>query len=388
MGKKLLRVAFIHNEKKLGTGAHFINDLMAVRLREAGVKVKNFYPKSPLLDAPLHMKGISNILFFYSLLEHKDEILKYDLIQGTTYTPLAFLPFSIPVVSHFGSTSWGFLKSVPMAKDLEPPLRKIWLTLKKDGAIRELNLRTRRPLQDVAEIEKLVALRANSVIATSDIVRKDLLDIGVLSENVYVVPNAIEDYWFKQQPMALTENPSLIFLGRIGGDVFTLKLKGMDRLIDLYQHFPAVQKLTIGITTNQKLVSWFNQKIPSHLFYPNLKKELIPGLLNNKAGSILLITSRYEGFSLSLIEGMSQGLIPVTYPVGIAPEIIRNGNNGFLINSQDEGKQAIAYILNLTKEERHRLATTAQETARKFSSKNVSRDLLEVYRKTLEKLHK
>src|SRR3989338_5206507 len=162
-----MKIAFIHHEKKIGTGAHFINDLMATRLREAGVRVKNFYPKNPLLDTPLHLKGISNVLFFYSLLERKDEILKYDLIQGTTYTPLAFLPFSIPVVSHFGSTSWGFLKAVPQAKDLEPRQRKIWLTLKKDGVIKELNVHTRKPLRDVAEIEKLVALRADAVIATS-----------------------------------------------------------------------------------------------------------------------------------------------------------------------------------------------------------------------------
>src|SRR3989338_8623687 len=196
-----MKIAFIHNDKKVGTGAHFINDLMVRRLREAGVRVKNFYPKNPLLDTPLHLKGISNVLFFYSLLERKDEILKYDLIQGTTYTPLAFLPFSIPVVSHFGSTSWGFLRAVPLAKDLESSLRKIWLVLKKAGVIHELNVRSRRPLRDVAEIEELVAVRADAVIAASEIVRKDLLAVGVVPEKIYVVPNAIEDYWFNGQPM-------------------------------------------------------------------------------------------------------------------------------------------------------------------------------------------
>jgi glycosyltransferase involved in cell wall biosynthesis len=380
-----MKVAFIHNEKKLGTGAHFINDLMAVRLREAGVHVKNFYPKNPLLDAPLHLRGISNVLFFYALLEQKDKILKYDLIQGTTYTPLAFLPFPIPVVSHFGSTSWGFLKAVPLAKDLEPPLREIWLTLKEEGAICELNVRTRRPLKDVAEIEKLVALRADMVIATSEIVRKDLLAIGVSPKNISVVPNAIEDYWFKHTPNAVAEQPSLVFLGRIGADAFTLKLKGLDRLVDYYQRFPSIQKYTIGITTNKELVEWCNQKIPNHHFFANLQKEQIPDFLAGKAGSVLLITSRYEGFSLSLIEGMSQGLIPVAYPVGIAPEIIQNGKNGFLIHSQSEGKKTIEFLLHLPKEDRRHLANAAQETAQRFSSRTISKRLLEVYEETLKK---
>lgn len=383
-----MKVAFIHNEKKLGTGAHFINDLIASRLRESGVQVKNFYPKTPLLDAPLHLKGISNILFFYSLLEHKDEILKYDLIQGTTYTPLAFLPFSIPVVSHFGSTSWGFLKAVPLAKDLEAPLRSIWLSLKESGALRELNVRTRRPLKDVAEIEKLVALRADTVIATSHIVQKDLLDIGVPPENIHVVPNAIEDYWFKRQPLVLSEHPSLVFLGRVGADAFTLMLKGVDRLIDYYQTFPSTKKHTIGITTNEPLVEWCNNTLSNHFFYANRKKEQIPNLLNDKAGSILLITSRYEGFSLSLIEGMSQGLIPVTYPVGIAPEVIQNGKNGFLVHSQAEGKKAIKYLLHLPKEDRSHLARAARETARSFGSKMISKRLIEVYNRTLNKQSK
>ncbi|MCK9361300.1 glycosyltransferase [Patescibacteria group bacterium] len=358
---------------------------MASRLRESGVRVKSFYPKNPLLDAPLHLKGISNVLFFYSLLEHKDEVLKYDLIQGTTYTPLAFLPFSIPVVSHFGSTSWGFLKAVPLAKDLEPALRDIWLDLKEGGAIHELNVRTRRPLKDVAEIEKLVALRADAVIATSEIVKKDLLEAGVSSEKVHVVPNAIEDYWFKRRSVVLSEKPSLVFLGRIGADAFTLKLKGLDRLIDYYRHFPSVAKHTIGITTNKTLVSWCSSNLRNHHFHANLKKERIPELLADKAGGVLLITSRYEGFSLSLVEGMSQGLIPITYPVGIAPEIIQNGKNGFLVHSQKEGKRAIEYVLHLPKEERLQLVEMAQETARRFNSKTISKRLLAVYKAVLKK---
>ncbi len=380
-----MKIAFIHNDKKLGTGAHFINDLMASRLRESGVRVKSFYPKNPLLDAPHYLKGISNVLFFYSLLEHKDEVLKYDLIQGTTYTPLAFLPFSIPVVSHFGSTSWGFLKAVPLAKDLEPALRNIWLTMKEGGAIKELNVRTRRPLKDVAEIEKLVALRADAVIATSEIVKQDLLEAGVSSEKIHVVPNAIEDYWFKRHPLILSEKPSLVFLGRIGADTFTLKLKGLDRLVDYYQQFPSIEKHTIGITTNKALVDWCNRNIRNHRFHANLKKERILELLSDKTGSILLITSRYEGFSLSLIEGMSQGLIPVTYVVGIAPEIIQNGKNGFLVHSQKEGKKVIQHLLHLPREDRHQLAQAAQEAARRFDAKAISKRLLAVYNSMLKK---
>ncbi|MFA5250614.1 MAG: glycosyltransferase family 4 protein [Parachlamydiales bacterium] len=380
-----MKIAFIHTDKKLLTGAHFANDFMVERLRSEAVKVKNFYPKRPVFEAPVPLKGFRNILFFYSLLEQSRAILKYDLIQGTTYTPLAFLALSIPVVSHFGSTSWGFLKAVPLAKDLEPELRKIWSDLKNSGVISELNLKTRRPLRDIAEIEQLVALKADAVIATSQIVLDDLLSVGVKREKIHLIANAIEDFWFDRPPGQISGSSCLVFLGRLGVDSFTLKLKGLDRLIDYYRSFPKIPKHTIGAVSNGKLPGWLNNKIPNHQFYPRLSKKRLPDLLKGKAGGILLITSRYEGFSLSLVEGMSQGLIPVAYPVGIAPEIIKNGVNGFLIRSQEEGKKMIDRLLRLSASKRRSLALAAAAAAGLFCSKTVSRRLLEVYRKTVKR---
>ena len=373
-----MRIAFIHKELKLGTGASFINDLISNCLQAEGVKVKNFYPKNPLMDAPVHLKGLANILFFYSLLELKSSILRYDLVQGTTYTPLAFLPFRIPVVSHFGSTTQGFLNAVPRSIKSETRLRRIWLELKKAGVINELNIKTTRPLRDVAEIEKFVACRASAVIATSGIVRQDLLAIGVPSEKIYTTHNAIEDYWFENDPV-LSAQSSLIFLGRIGSDVFTLNLKGLDRLIDLYRSFPEVDKLTVGITTNARLTAWMDAAIPRHRFHPNVRKNIIPSLFAGRAGDILLITSRYEGFSLSLIEGMSRGLIPVIYAVGIAPEIIKNGENGFLVTSQQEAKDAIAKILALPTEARRAIAAAARKTSERFTARTIAHELVKVY---------
>lgn len=142
-----MKIAFIHNEKKIGTGSNYINDLISKKLKEKGVQVKNFYPKLELIDHPLHLKGLANILFFYSLLDYKKEILKYSLIQGTTYTPLPFLASQIPVISHFGSTTKNFLCSTPLAKNIERSTKHIWYLLRKDGVINELNVKTRKPCE-------------------------------------------------------------------------------------------------------------------------------------------------------------------------------------------------------------------------------------------------
>ncbi|MDQ3077118.1 MAG: glycosyltransferase [bacterium] len=373
-----MKVAFIHNDKKIGTGAHYINDLMTSKLRESDVETKNFYPKTSLVNTPVHLNGLKSILFFYSLLERRKEILKYNIIQGTTYTALPFLAFPVPVVCHFGSTTRGFVHSTPMASKLEKTSRKIWYKLKKDGAIPELNIKTQKPLRDISDVEEYVASRATAVIATSENVRRELLSYGIDKNKIHLIHNAIEDYWFDVPARTLTSTPHIVFLGRLGNDSFTLKLKGLDRLIHLYQKFPHVPKLTFSMTQNKSLLAWLRSHIPNHGLHVNVQKDKLPDLLRPLKGSILFISSRYEGFSLSLIEGMSQGLIPVTYSVGVAPEIIRNGENGFIVTSQAEAIACVEKILADTSL-REKLSAGAIKTSRLFSSKIIAKKLIQLY---------
>lgn len=380
-----MKIAFIHTDKKIGTGAHYINDLISLKLREKGVRIKHFYPRTTLIDSPRHLKGLSNILFFYSLLERKREILQYSLIQGTTYTPLPFLAFPIPVVTHFGSTTRGFLDAVPYAKGMEENTKAIWYGLRNGKIISELNIKTRRSLRDIAEIEQYVASQATAVIAASEKVKQELIMMGVESQKIVVIHNAIEDYWFEQPLAPLSQKqPQLVFLGRIGKDVFTLKLKGVDRLIQLCTAFPKMKKTLIYMTTHKKLKNWMKEHLAYCTTFVNLKKDLIPRVLRPLRGSILFIPSRYEGFSLSLVEGMSQGLIPVVYPVGVAPEIIINGENGFLVNNQNDAIRRVKTILRNAKL-RDGLSRCAFETALQFKSDLFANRLYNFYRDLLRK---
>jgi len=373
-----MKVAFIHNEKKIGTGAHYINDLIASKLSSDGVEIKNFYPRASLIDTPAHFGGIRSILFFYSLLERRNEMLKFSIIQGTTFTPLPFLAYPVPIVSHFGSTTRGFLNATPTANNLEASTRKVWFKLKKQGAIKELNVKTRRPLRDIADIEEYVASRAKAVIATSENVKQELLSAGIPANKIHLIHNAIEDYWFDSSDQQFCDQPSLVFLGRLGNDSFTLKLKGLDRLIHFYQRFSNVKKMTFCMTANKPLLAWLKSEIPNHSIFANVQKDKLPALLKPLRGSILFVPSRYEGFSLSLVEGMSQGLVPIIYPVGVAPEIIANGQNGFIVNSQAEAIQRAEQLI-ADPVLRQQLSIQAVKTARLFSSDNIARKLMTLY---------
>lgn len=377
-----MKIAFIHNEKKAGTGAYYINDLISLKLKERGILVKHFYPSTNLIDTPATLKGLSNILFFHSLLEHREQILKCDLIQGTTYTPITFLAYDIPVVSHFGSTTQGFLDKVPRAFKVNETVRKFWYDLQKAGVLNEVNLKTNRPLRDIAEIEKYVANRSTRIVATSKIVAKELSTFVKPASNLSVIHNAIEDYWFKLPHRKPTKKVSLVFLGRLGADSFNLKLKGLDRLYEWYSHFPKLDKHTFAITTNDLLTQYLNETLPKHTMHANVAKDQIPVMLNSLSGSIFFVSSRYEGFSLSLIEGMSQGLIPIVYPVGIAPEIIKNGVNGFLVTNQ---RQALKYTQKLLENDalRRRMSAAAHKTAQSFTADRLAEQLATLYEEIL-----
>ncbi len=379
-----MKIAFIHSDKKIGTGAHYINDLIACKLRGRGVIVNNFYPKFMLRDTPVHFKGINNIIFFFSLLEKRNEILRHDIIQGTTYTPLAFLRFSKPVVSHFGSTTIGFLRAVPQTKLMDEEGLNIFTRLKKDGAISEIKIKTRRPIKDIASMERYAAERADFVIATSEIVKNDLLGEGILAEKIEVIYNAIEDYWFDIPPVFIEDEPVLVFLGRIGEDSFTLKLKGLDRLIWLFERFSDVQKYSVIMSRNNKLINWMRNSISNNTIFLNMLKDAIPETLRRFSGGIVVLTSRYEGFSLSLIEAMSQGLIPVSFPVGVAPEIIIDGVNGFIVHNIFEAEEKIRLLLNDEKL-RRRMSVCAIEVSKGFKSEIMIEKMMALYAKLLNR---
>lgn len=378
-----MKIAYILDDKNQTTGAHHINKLIVEKLQSHGVKVSHYYPTAQKTTESVRFKGLKSILFFYSLIEQKQAILKADLIQGTTFTPLSFLGFGIPVVCHFGSTNASLLKATPQTAALDNDNKAIYQKLRQDGVLSDLSLKTRRPMRDIAEVELYTALLADAVIATSISVKKELVSYGVPPERIRVIHNAIEDYWFSA-PRPRLAPLSLVFLGRLANDIFTWKLKGLDRLLVIYKKFPHLPKLTIAATANSKIADWLQQQVPHHQTQLNLAKPEIRSLLHQYRGSIMLLTSRYEGFSLSLIEAMSQGLIPIAYSVGVAPEIIVDGVNGYLVSSTREARAKIRMI---AKDQKLRFALSkgAIATAQRFHGEPMAAELTDFYKTIIAK---
>ncbi|KOY75541.1 Poly(Glycerol-phosphate) alpha-glucosyltransferase [Apilactobacillus kunkeei] len=88
---------------------------------------------------------------------------------------------------------------------------------------------------------------------------------------------------------------------------------------------------------------------------------------------VLVQSSKGEGLSMALIEGLAYGIPEVAYDVNYGPnEIIDNDKNGSLIESGDLGKFASQVIDILANDEKHKQQSDhAIEKADKFSADNV-----------------
>jgi len=274
---------------------------------------------------------------------------------------------------------------VPNSKVLSkenPKLLNIFNELKDKGIFSYFGSFV-QPVKDVSRIEIHTAKNSRKVIATSQIVKSELVKNGVPQEKIAVIWNGIENFWFKTKTKKrIKKNAAIIYLGRIGESGFTIKLKGINRMIYILRHFPNLEKNIIGLTEKADIYSQIFQEIPKTIFHPNAKRRLVPKILKKNFGDIFINPSRYEGFCLSLVEAMSQGLIPISFPVGVAPEIIKNGQNGFLVNSV---RQMIYRINQLSqdKEKRAQMAKASLETAEMFKAETMVKNYLELYQTEL-----
>lgn len=94
-----------------------------------------------------------------------------------------------------------------------------------------------------------------------------------------------------------------------------------------------------------------------------------------KKNSIFVVSSEYEGFSIVLIEAMSNGIACVSFDCPTGPgEIITDNYDGLLIENQNQNKmlEQICYLID-NPEKRMVLANNALKSVKRFSIENIGK---------------
>ena len=92
--------------------------------------------------------------------------------------------------------------------------------------------------------------------------------------------------------------------------------------------------------------------------------------------SIFVLSSRYEGFGLVLVEAMACGIPPVSFECPCGPkEIIKNGIDGFLVEKENINQLAEKIIFLIENEElRKQMGAKARKNVARFKIDNIAEE--------------
>lgn len=215
-------------------------------------------------------------------------------------------------------------------------------------------------------VEEICAREASSIIAVSPSVKNQLVRLfGINPKKIKVIINGIKDEWFKKKNN-FAETPQIVFISRFSESSQLFLEKGYDRAFEIFKKTKYPKKAFIYFNQHQENEAEEIKRIAKIKtntdIIANASRNQM--LESHQPGQIFLSTARVEACQLTLLEAMASKMVAVTYSVGIAPTAIKNGVNGFIVNSIPE---AIDVINNLSRhpELRKKIGLEAYQTAKK-----------------------
>ncbi len=148
-------------------------------------------------------------------------------------------------------------------------------------------------------------------------------------KNIIVIPNPLP-FENVAKPNYASEN--VLCVGRISKD------KGIDRLVDIWYRisadFPAWKLTLVGDIVDRDIITKIEHL---HLTDSIQIKTVTPQILEEYLdASICVMTSRFEGLPMVLLEAYSVGLPVVAYAFKCGPrDVIDNSQDGFLVEEGD-----------------------------------------------------
>jgi glycosyltransferase involved in cell wall biosynthesis len=229
---------------------------------------------------------------------------------------------------------------------------------------------------------------ADAVVAVSHSLSREVNRLlSPKDKPVMVISNGLEPFWFEVAGRAGKSDPYILFVGRLD------PVKGIDTLIAAWKKLKQKTKAPVSLwlvgdgperEALEKMVET-NGLQESVRFWGALQD--VHRLRELYAGSIaLVLPSRSEGLPNVLLEAGACGTICVGSRLGGIPEVIVDGETGFLFAPGDADAlcDALLRVLALSDAERARMSAQARGHIRQnFSMDAVAERYIEVYRQVL-----
>src|SRR3954454_3999826 len=231
-------------------------------------------------------------------------------------------------------------------------------------------------------------------ICASRAIQKMLVADGVPEARTVVVHEGVDLGRIDSAPVAgLREELWLPHGAPIVGNVAALvPHKGQRHLIEAAQLvLPQVPDVRFVIAGEGELRPALERQIHEHRLQKHVPLSgFRPDVLSlHKAFDIFVMSSLTEGLGTSLIDAMACGKPVVATKVGGIPEVVADGETGFLVQPRDHEAMARA-LISLLKDEalRKRMGEAGRARARvRFSAERMVQDTLRVYQRVAMHAH-
>jgi glycosyltransferase involved in cell wall biosynthesis len=212
--------------------------------------------------------------------------------------------------------------------------RPIYVKLGGGGRDREI-----RPLRQVAWLTRSAGLRrATRLQAISDQIAAELLDFGIPPNRIVQIPNGLNTAHFLER----TEKDRVaarLALGLPADRVLVLYVGRLARhkgVPDLLHAWTATLQLRDAVLVVVPQVAPDDPIEPVEASERVILRDWTDDIRDYyRAADIFVLPSHGEGMSNALLEAMACGLAVVATRVGAAPEMIRDGVDGLLVEPED-----------------------------------------------------
>jgi glycosyltransferase involved in cell wall biosynthesis len=219
-------------------------------------------------------------------------------------------------------------------------------------------LRDTREKLDRKDTELLLADR---ILVASSFTKQTLSECPHVVAPVSVIPYGADDSWSQAAPRTgggAAQHLRILFVGGLS------QRKGIADLFDAVSLLKAGAELTIIGRKVGGSCSALDAALGNHRWIESLPREQI--LAEMRQHDVLVFPSLFEGFGLVVTEALSQGVPVITTPHTCGPDVLTDGEDGFIVPIRDP--QAISEKLELLHRDRDLLAAMSEAARRKAES--------------------
>jgi alpha-maltose-1-phosphate synthase len=202
---------------------------------------------------------------------------------------------------------------------------------------------------------------ADRILVASTFTKQTLAKCPFPIAPVSVIPYGADDATVSMPRQSQSRQKPLLKVIFVGG---LSQRKGIADLFEAMEILGTQVELTVIGRKPTETCAALNTELGKHRWIESLPRERI--LAEMSAHDVLVFPSLFEGFGLVITEALSQGLPVITTSHTCGPDVLTEGEDGFIVPIRDP--QAIAEKLELLHRDRDRLAAMSEAARKKAES--------------------